>query len=100
MQALPPPPPPVVCVAPDKAEGSTYVVLGGDPAQLDAVLAGIPSSWKVEAKTVANGIGFARLKNGLNVPYREIGGVVFDAQRRRLSVSVYTDPPVCGLDDL
>jgi hypothetical protein len=89
----------VVCVAPDKAVGSSYVVLSGDPGQLEAVIAEARAFWKVEAKAAANGIGFARLKGDLNVPYKAIGGLVFNAQRRRLSVSFYTDPPICGLED-
>jgi hypothetical protein len=99
MQALPPPPPPIVCVAPEKAVGSSYVVLSGEPAQLDAILAEAKPRWQVEARAFDNGVGFARLKSNLNVPYKEIGGLIFNAQRRRISVSFYTDPPICGLED-
>ena len=98
MQALPPPPPAVECVAPEKAKGAAYVVLSGDPAQLDAVLAGATARWVVDAKAINNGVGFARLKGDLDVPYKDIGGLIFDAQRRNLAVTFFTSPRICGFD--
>ena len=100
MQALPPPPPPVECVAPESAKGAAYVVLSGDPTQLEALLAERRPSWVVEAKATNKGVGFARLKGDLNLPYRDIGGLIFNAQRRQLSVSFFTRPPICGMEDL
>jgi len=96
-----PPPPIIECVAPENARsGSSYLVLSGDPAQLEAFLSERRSElWVVEAKAVSNGVGFARLKGRLNVPYREIGGLVYYAQVRHLTADFFTVPRICGIDD-
>jgi hypothetical protein len=79
--------------------GTEYVVLSGEPAQLDAVLAEMRPVWKLDAKAVNNGVGFARIKADMNVPYREIGALIIDAQQRRVAVTFFTDPLICGLDE-
>jgi hypothetical protein len=102
MHLLPPPPPAAQCVAADKlasTDGNTHVVLSGEPAQLAALLAEVASQWQVEAKATDNGVAFARLKRGLNVPYKELGGLIIRAQQRQLEVSFYTDPRICGVDE-
>ena len=98
MQALPPPPPVIRCMAPENAKGSAYVVLSGNAVQLDAVLSQIKPPWVVEAKAVDHGVGFARLKADINVPYRDVGGLIIIAQARQIAVKFYMWPPVCGLD--
>jgi hypothetical protein len=74
-------------------------VISGDPRQLKALLAQPRSFWSVEATATNNDVGFARLKADLNVPYREIGSLIFQAQQRQLEATSYTDPRICGMDD-
>lgn len=50
---------------------------------------------KVEAQAESNGVAFARLRGGLNTPYRAIGGLIYAAQRRGLAVTMTTDPLIC-----
>jgi hypothetical protein len=100
MQALPPPPPAIHCIAPELAKQAWgYVVLSGHPAQLDAAIAEFMSGWQLEAKAKSNGIAFARLKHPADITYKELGGLIIKAQQRGLSVSFFTDPPICGIDD-
>jgi hypothetical protein len=97
MQTLPPPPPQVQCVAPEHANKTWgYLVLSGEPAQLDAAVAEVAPGWLLESKAVNNGVAFARLKHSADVKYRAL---IIKAQQRGLSVSVFTMPPICGMDN-
>ena len=84
-----------------QTKGSTLVSLSGDPQQLSAFLNEIPksSALKVEAQAQANGVAFARLRGKLNTPYRDIGGIIYSAQRRRLAVAMTTDPLICEIEE-
>jgi hypothetical protein len=95
------PPPPYHCIKAEdvtpQTQGSTFISLSGDPEQLAAFLDEIPPSnvIQLEARAEANGVAFARLRGGLNTPYRDIGGIIYAAQRRRLAVTMTTDPLIC-----
>jgi hypothetical protein len=76
------------------------LVVSGDPAQVGGFLSEAAKHpvWKVEADAEAKGVRFARLAGPAEVPYREIGGLIFAAQRRRLLVSVGAVPPICEFE--
>ncbi len=96
MQALPPPA--YHCVqAADVKSGSSFLTVSGDPAQLSAFLtkAKKQPQWTVEADATAKGIRFARLRAGINIPYRSVGGLIYSAQTRHLAVAMTTDPLIC-----
>jgi len=101
MQALPPPPPPPYhCVKSEDAAAADVkmvVIASGDPAQVEAWLTEVKKHpvWKIAADAVSNGVRFIRLSGPGEVPYREIGGLVYDAQFRRLSISFNSEPPIC-----
>jgi|KBSSwiStaDraftv2_1062776.scaffolds.fasta_scaffold58321_3 hypothetical protein len=100
IQALPPPPPAEHCVAAAYVKhGSGYLVLSGDPLQLDAVLGALKPVWTIEAQATSNGVGFARLKGPIDMKYRDIGASIIEAQQRGLTVSFFTVPRICGPDD-
>ena len=102
IQALPPPPPPYQCVkAADvaKAKVEFRLTVTGDPDQLGAWLKGLPPLWKVLADAQSNDIRFVRLSVPSTLPYREIGGLIYNAQLRRLDVSSSTVPPICESEE-
>ena len=95
------PPPPYTCIKAEEVtpqmKGFTFISLSGDPEQLSAFINQIPASnsMKVDARAESNGVAFARLRGGLNTPYRDIGGLIYAAQSRRLAVTMTTDPLIC-----
>jgi hypothetical protein len=99
------PPPEYRCLKAEdvtpETPGNTYITLSGDPLQLGAFISEIPesNSMRVEARAEANGVAFARLRGSLNAPYRDIGGLIYSAQRRQLSVTMLTDPPICEAEE-
>ena len=82
-------------------KGSAFLSLSGDPQQLAALLNEIPktSSLQIEAQSEANGVASARLRGPLNTPYRDIGGIIYSAQRRNLTVTMTTDPLICEIEE-
>ncbi|MGE4306583.1 MAG: hypothetical protein AB7E24_21445 [Novosphingobium sp.] len=97
-----PPPPSYVCVkAEDVKVGATYVILAGAPQQVEAIIANgdVAKTWKVDADATSNDVRFVRLTASINVPYREIGGLIYSAQRRRLAVTMTTDPLICEAEE-
>ena len=99
---LPPPPvqPCVSASAPEAAKVKMLLVVSGDPAQVGAFLSEAAKHpvWKLEADAQADGVRFARLAGPVEVPYREIGGLLFSAQRRQLVVSFAAVPPICEFE--
>ncbi|WP_156483468.1 hypothetical protein [Sphingobium chlorophenolicum] len=99
------PPPAYHCVKAEDitadSKGNAFVTLSGDPQQLTAFLNEIPKSGslQLEAQSQANGVAFARLRGALNTPYREIGGLIYSAQRRHLAVAMTTDPLICEIEE-
>lgn len=85
------PPPEYRCLKAEsvmlETPGSTYLTLSGDPFQLGAFIDGIPkeSAMRLEARAEANGVAFARLRAPLNMPYRNIGSLIYAAQSMRRS---------------
>jgi hypothetical protein len=99
---LPPPYPPAVeCISassPAVINVKALLTLSGDPAQVGAVLEEAqraPTAWHLDADVQSNGIRFVRLSAGGDDPYRLVGGLIFEAQRRRLSVAWMAEPPIC-----
>jgi hypothetical protein len=97
---VPPPYPPAVeCISPDSpalVEVKTYLTLSGDPLQVGAIVEEARKHpwWRLDADTEANHIRFIRF-SASNVPYRSIGALMFEAQRRQLSISLLTEPSIC-----
>ena len=97
-----PPPPAQHCVSvssPEAHSGRMLLVIGGDPAQVDALRSDASQHpiWRIEADASSNGVRFLRLAAPLDVSYREIGELVFQAQRRQLAVAFQAVPPICEL---
>ena len=103
MQASPPPPA-YHCVKPtDPAatRATMIVTVSGDPAQIDGWLAMARThpAWKVDADARSNGVRFVQLHAPATLPYREVGGLIYEGQGRQLSMSVRSEPPVCATED-
>ncbi|GAA4775379.1 hypothetical protein GCM10023219_23570 [Stakelama sediminis] len=103
MQALPLPPA-YHCVKSEDAVAAKvkmFLTVSGDPKQIEAWLVGVKKHpiWKVAADVTANGVRFVRLSGPPEVPYKEIGGLIYAAQLRRLSVSFNSEPPICEAED-
>ena len=97
-----PPPPAYECVAaPDVKTGTTFFTISGVPRQIEALLAELKPkfSWKVDADATSNGIRFVRISTGIDIPYRDIGGLMAIAQRRRLAVAITTNPIICEAEE-
>ena len=87
-------PPPTVqeCVriaSPSAAEARAIFTVSGDATQVRPFLGvvGQHPVWSIEADAEANGIRFLRLTAPADLPYRDIGGLIYEAQRRRLQFS-------------
>ena len=98
-----PPPPVQQCISvasPEAARARLLLVVSGDPAQVGAFLAEAARHpvWRVEADATSNEVRFVRLIAPIDVPYREMGGLIFEAQRRQLTVSYLAVPPICELE--
>jgi hypothetical protein len=101
MQDLPPPPA-YQCVKPEAVkQGKSYLVVAGSPAQVAALIVEAKSypRWSIEADATSNGVRFVRLRAPIDIPYRDIGGLIFRARQRNLSVSFGTNPFICPVEE-
>ena len=98
-----PPPPAYECMkAAEVKEGSVFFTISGDPRQAEAMIGEIRArhpAWKIDADATSNGVRFVRVRAPIATPYREIGGLVFDAQRQHLAVAVMTEPLICEVEE-
>ncbi|MES3048044.1 MULTISPECIES: hypothetical protein [Sphingomonas] len=103
MQAMPPPAA-YHCVKPDapEATGAKMVVtVSGEVATMAAFLTEAKkwSNFKLEADAQSNGIRFVRMTASGSTPYRDIGGLIYTAQVRQLTVTMNSEPPICGMEE-
>ena len=96
MQALPPPSPPV-CVR-SAEDITTLISVSGSPiemAEFANVLKRYPA-WKQEGE--ASGVSLIRmlvLRGPASLPYRDIGGLIYEAQRLKLAIIFTPSSPLC-----
>ena len=103
MQAMPPPAA-HHCVKPDAPEAARakmIVTVSGDAAAMAAFLteANKWPDFKLEADARSNGIRFVRMTAPSSTPYRDIGGLIYTAQVRHLTVTMNSEPPICGMEE-
>ncbi|WP_380786958.1 hypothetical protein [Sphingomonas sp. R86521] len=103
IQAMPPPAA-YHCVKPDAPEAAgakILVTVSGEVATMAAFLTEAKKwpSFKLEADARSNGIRFVRLTGSSSTPYRDIGGLIYTAQPRQLTVTMNSEPPICGMEE-
>ena len=100
MQAVPPSI--QQCVPAAKAHsGSAYFIAAGDPTQVNRLIADAATypKWKLDADAVSNGVRFIRLTADIDLPYEQVGGLIYKAQLRRLAGGFTTTPTICEAED-
>jgi len=97
-------PPVAACVAASDlatvTHGATFFVVAGKPAGIAEFLREATKSktWVLASRAQGKGVETAVLRGALQMPYREIGGLVFLAQNKRLAVTFTTYPAICEVE--
>lgn len=105
MQELPPPPPPpAACVKAQDAAGAhfkLYIVASGEPVKMEDWLKDVRGhpGWRLDADTLSDGIRFVRLSADGPLSYRDIGGLIYLGQTRKLSIAFKSEPAICEADE-
>jgi len=84
-----------------KTDIKADMVASGDPAQMEEWLKEVRERrhWQLDADAQSDGIRFARLSADASIPYREIGGLIYSGQARRLSITFQLEPPICEAEE-
>jgi hypothetical protein len=103
MQAMPPPAA-YHCVkpdAPEAAKAKMVVTVSGDVATMAAFMTEAKKwpDFKVQADARSNGVRFVHMTAPSSTPYRDIGGLIYTAQVRQLTVTMNSEPPICGMEE-
>ncbi len=77
------------------------VTVSGEVATMAAFLTEAKKwpNFKLEADARSNGIRFVRMTAPGSTPYRDIGGLIYTAQVRQLTVTMNSEPPICGMEE-
>jgi len=84
-----------------KTDIKAYMVASGDPVQMEEWLKEVRQRplWRLDADAQSNGVRFVRLSADGSVLYREIGGLIYSGQTRRLSITFQLEPPICEAEE-
>lgn len=99
---IPPLQPPAQCIAATSSEAARFpmrFIVSGNPAKVDAflVIAAKKPMWKLESSTSGIGVRMVSFVGPSDVPYRDIGGLIYEAQRRQLAIAFLASQAICGM---
>jgi hypothetical protein len=99
------PPPAEACIAQSDlsaaTRGATFFVVAGPPSDLADFLseASKNKAWVVVSRSKSESVETVMLRGSLQMPYREIGGLIFLAQTKKLVASFATYPAICEVEN-